>query len=61
MQLWIAAIICLAGVGLVTAFIWACRRDKKKRFLAIAVIMALFTLAAILYAALTLILVGGID
>jgi len=61
MQLWIAVIICLAGFGLTAGFIRAYRRNKKKRFLALTATAALIALLMLAYAALTLILVGGID
>lgn len=59
MQLWIAALLCFAAAGLTAAFLLAYRREKKKRFFALAVFLVLLALAAFGYAALTLILVGG--
>ncbi len=45
MELWAAA--CFVGKGLTAVFGFAYRRGKKKRFLALAIVMAFITLAAI--------------
>lgn len=61
MQLWIAAVMCLAGLVLVATFLWRYYKDKKKRFLNLALATLLLVLAVLIYAVLTLILIGGMD
>ena len=61
MELWAAAAARLVSIGLTAVFGLAYRRGKKKRFLVLAIAMALIMLEATFYAGLTLILIGGID
>jgi hypothetical protein len=61
MQVWVAIISCIAGFLLAMAFLFAYRKNMKKRFLALAIIAALAALAMLAYTALTGILLSGID
>jgi CHASE2 domain-containing sensor protein len=61
MQLWSAAAACLVSIALSVLFAVTYRRDKKKRYLALTAATAALALLALVYSALTLILVGGIE
>lgn len=57
MELWVAAVLCIACAGGTAAFIVRSRRHKNKRHLALAVVMAVLALVLLMYTGLTFLLV----